>query len=97
VVEAGGRVAAHRVCHPFLSPQVISIAVSRSIGDSLFKLPEFCRGAPPALTAEPWVMARQLRLAEDWFVLLACDGVFDVMTLEVRRRLSSRCFLLVFS
>jgi serine/threonine protein phosphatase PrpC len=42
-------------------------------------------------------MARQLRLAEDWFVLLACDGVFDVMTLEVRRRLSSRCFLLVFS
>ncbi len=90
VVARGGKIFGQRVCHPLLSPFVISISVSRSVGDTLFKLPEFCKDRPPALTAEPFVTARRLEAAEDWFVLLACDGVFDVMTKEEAARVAGR-------
>ncbi len=58
----------------------MSIAVSRSIGDLIFKDEEFCRGSPVALISTPHVSSRCLDPASDWFLVLACDGVFDVMT-----------------
>merc|ERR1740139_1804994 len=37
VKQAGGRIWHGRLCHPKISPQVLSLSVSRAIGDLFFK------------------------------------------------------------
>jgi serine/threonine protein phosphatase PrpC len=53
--------------------------VQRSLGDLLFKHDEFTHGKPSGLSGEPFVMEQQLTV-DDLFVIVACDGVWDVMS-----------------
>jgi serine/threonine protein phosphatase PrpC len=48
-------------------------------GDLMFKSPEYTKGMKSGITAEPHL--QQIVLSEtDDFVVLACDGLWDVMT-----------------
>lgn len=50
------------------------LAVSRAFGD-----PQLKSGSPPLVSSTPEIKAETVQ-AEDMFFLLACDGVWDVMT-----------------
>lgn len=81
VKEAGGVVFRSRLGHPYINPQLISIAVTRSIGDITFKDSDFTAGRPSGLIAMP--DTRRITLTtEDDFFLIGCDGLWDVMTYE---------------
>eukprot|EP00045_Choanoeca_perplexa_P010008 m.100033 g.100033 ORF g.100033 m.100033 type:complete len:475 (+) comp15114_c0_seq4:121-1545(+) len=72
IVDAGGFVASNRVCQ--------SLGVARAFGDHLFKDP----GLPPdermvSCIPDVTVLPRDEELE---FVVLACDGVFDVLSSE---------------
>eukprot|EP01069_Polyplicarium_translucidae_P006823 Polyplicarium_translucidae@DN3026_c0_g1_i2.p1 len=54
----------------------VALAVSRAIGDRDFKFPE------KILTATPDVIAHTLKKGEESFVLIGCDGIWDVMSNE---------------
>lgn len=86
VTALGGKLSGARLCHPVLAPQFCSIAVSRSIGDLLFKHEDFTHGKAAALSGLPYCAQRALG-ADDLFVILACDGVWDVLTHEAACRL----------
>jgi len=71
VQEAGGEVKFGRVNG--------DLAVSRAVGDFVYKR---CESQPPerqAVTAFPEIRSFQ-REATDQFVVLACDGIWDVMS-----------------
>jgi len=79
VKDAGGVVFRSRLGHPYINPQLISIAVTRSIGDITFKDTDFTNGRPSGLIAMP--DTRRVTLTtEDEFFLIGCDGLWDVMT-----------------
>lgn len=78
VKEAGGVVYRNRVGHPKFNPQVISLGVSRAIGDLPFKHPNFTDGKPSGLTAEPDVAIVPLT-PEHKFLIIGCDGLWDVV------------------
>jgi serine/threonine protein phosphatase PrpC len=78
VTREGGVLVDSRVAHP-LAPQAYSLALSRAIGDFPFKSPLLTRGHPSGVSAEPDIRELQLT-AEDEFLILACDGLWDVMT-----------------
>jgi serine/threonine protein phosphatase PrpC len=81
VKDAGGVVFRSRLGHPYINPQLISIAVTRSIGDITFKDTDFTAGRPSGLIASP--DTRRITLTtEDEFFLIGCDGLWDVMTHE---------------
>jgi len=77
VKQSGGVIIHGRLGHPFLNPEFASLGVSRAIGDSIFKDPAFTDGKPSGLIAEPEIEKVSL-LPEDQFIILACDGVWDV-------------------
>eukprot|EP00300_Choanocystis_sp_HF-7_P036834 c5276_g1_i1.p1 GENE.c5276_g1_i1~~c5276_g1_i1.p1 ORF type:complete len:458 (+),score=95.97 c5276_g1_i1:33-1406(+) len=79
VVAAGGRLFNRRVGHPQFNPAVMSIAVSRSIGDAGFKSDKYTKGKPSGLIADPYVVHVPLSEA-DSFLIIACDGLWDVMS-----------------
>lgn len=81
ILEAGGKIYNRRVGHPAFNPAVMSIAVSRSIGDAGFKHERYTRGKPSGLIAIPHVESRELS-EDDTFLILACDGLWDVLTPE---------------
>lgn len=62
------------------------LAVSRAFGDLLLKEPEKydCVGVAPGglITAVPEIQAMELNPTEDRFLVLACDGVWDVLSSE---------------
>merc|ERR1711879_460570 len=62
------------------------LAVSRAFGDLLLKEPEKydCIGVAPGglITAIPEIQAMDLNPNEDRFLVLACDGVWDVLSSE---------------
>lgn len=66
IAKAGGHVSNGRVNG--------SLAIARAIGDKLLK-----KGSTPALTAEPEIVTFRFQ-AQDEFMLLASDGLWDVMT-----------------
>ena len=49
VKDAGGVVFRSRLGHPYINPQLISIAVTRSIGDITFKDTDFTAGRPSGI------------------------------------------------
>ncbi|KAL1499063.1 hypothetical protein AB1Y20_013578 [Prymnesium parvum] len=76
ISRAGGWVSQGRVMH--------TLAVSRAIGDRDFKMLSFADGSLPfresLVIAEPEI--RVARLADGDELLLACDGLWDVLTPE---------------
>mmetsp|Transcript_9190 Transcript_9190/g.23025 ORF Transcript_9190/g.23025 Transcript_9190/m.23025 type:complete len:598 (-) Transcript_9190:1093-2886(-) len=81
ITDAGGRLYNKRVGHPHLNSAFFNLAVSRSIGDLMYKHPEFTCGKPSGLIADPDVYRLTLE-EDDLFLILACDGLWDVMTHE---------------
>ncbi|EPY43314.1 protein phosphatase [Angomonas deanei] len=77
----GGRIFQNRVGHPKFNPSVISLAVTRAIGDAGYKLDEYTDGKPSGVIAEPSTKTVQLT-NEDEYVVIGCDGLWDVMTYE---------------
>lgn len=80
VRAAGGLLVAGdtRVGHPALNPNLFSIAVTRALGDILLKSDEYTKGRPSGLIAIPEICEMDLT-DEDEFLVLACDGVWDVL------------------
>lgn len=78
--DAGGLLVAGdtRVGHPALNPNLFSIAVTRALGDVLLKSDEYTKGRPSGLIAIPEICELDLT-DEDEFIVLACDGVWDVL------------------
>lgn len=81
VREVGGKVFHNRVGHPKFNPSVVSLAVTRAIGDAGFKLQEYTDGKPSGVIAVPDTTATRLR-SDDEFLVIGCDGLWDVMTYE---------------
>lgn len=87
IVKAGGFVADGRVNG--------SLALSRAIGDFEYKRNNVPDDLPPELycvTANPEVKTFKYEQDQDEFIIIACDGVWDVMTSQecvdfVRERL----------
>jgi len=79
IEDEGGRIYNDRLAHPSLNPAIFNIAVSRAIGDIFFKHKDFTRNKPSALCALPDIVSYNLT-AEDDFAVLACDGLWDVMS-----------------
>eukprot|EP01087_Luapelamoeba_hula_P010075 TRINITY_DN2651_c0_g1_i1.p1 TRINITY_DN2651_c0_g1~~TRINITY_DN2651_c0_g1_i1.p1 ORF type:complete len:411 (+),score=83.96 TRINITY_DN2651_c0_g1_i1:81-1313(+) len=80
VKAAGGNLYRDRVAHPVLNPMVMSIAVSRAIGDYGFKAGEFTSNKPSGLVADPYLNSLTLRRNKHHFCIIACDGLWDVST-----------------
>jgi len=79
VKRDGGSIYRDRVAHPVINPAVMSIAVSRAIGDYGFKALEFTNGKPSGLTADPFMTSVSLKPTRHEFCIIACDGVWDVV------------------
>ena len=77
-IEAmGGRIYKNRVALHNVPPQLCSIAVSRAFGDVIFK--HTPSGELSGLTADPDSTGLLIEPSDE-FLILACDGVWDVMT-----------------
>ncbi|KAJ1620489.1 phosphatase 2C-like domain-containing protein [Pavlovales sp. CCMP2436] len=71
IERAGGHVKFNRVNG--------DLAVSRALGDFAYKQRDDLSAEVQAVTALPELMS-ETRQAEDDFVILACDGIWDVMS-----------------
>ena len=78
----GGKVVRGRVGHPNFNEQYFNLAVSRAIGDMMYKHDEFTNGKKSGVIAIPEVR-QELVSDDDSFLVLACDGVWDVLSYEV--------------
>ncbi|MCL4141754.1 UNVERIFIED_CONTAM: hypothetical protein GTU68_057325 [Idotea baltica] len=75
ITAAGGWVELNRVNG--------NLALSRALGDFVFKKNTHKGPEEQIVTAWPDVVIRELN--KDWeFILLSCDGIWDVMTNQVR-------------
>jgi len=75
-IEAAGGQVVHFGCWRVTAPDnSIMLATSRALGDRHFK-----RREPHIVTAEPDISKHELQPSEDSFVIIACDGLFDVMS-----------------
>eukprot|EP01139_Manchomonas_bermudensis_P023579 Amastigsp_a841277_294.p2 type:complete len:412 gc:universal Amastigsp_a841277_294:93-1328(+) len=77
VIHAGGKVRRARLVHPIWA--VLNIGVTRSIGASAMKEGPNTDGRPSGLIAVPDINCVPLTV-DDEFLILACDGLWDVMT-----------------
>lgn len=59
-----------------------NLNLSRAIGDLRYKGNEQLAAADQIISAQPDVREIQLT-SDDWFLVLACDGVWDVMSNQV--------------
>lgn len=74
IEKAGGTVMMQRVNG--------SLAVSRALGDFDYKRVTELKPTEQLVSPEPEITKLDRDLSKDQFLLLACDGVFDVMTNE---------------
>lgn len=77
IMAAGGTVFRGRVCG--------GVAVSRSFGDFWFKRNAALKTHQQLVTSEPCVRVHA-RDAHDEFLVLCCDGIFDVMSNDQLRK-----------
>ena len=56
------------------------LSLSRAIGDLAYKQNANLTVDAQAITCVPDITKRDRNLAEDSFVLIACDGIWDVVT-----------------
>eukprot|EP00933_Yihiella_yeosuensis_P031597 TRINITY_DN25176_c0_g1_i1.p1 TRINITY_DN25176_c0_g1~~TRINITY_DN25176_c0_g1_i1.p1 ORF type:complete len:414 (+),score=77.64 TRINITY_DN25176_c0_g1_i1:123-1364(+) len=84
VEDVGGRVWKGRLGHPKISPQVLSLSVSRALGDLFFKDERFTGGLVSGLTADPYITSAEVcsGSVKDEFILIGCDGLWDTVTYE---------------
>ncbi|KPI90505.1 protein phosphatase 2C-like protein [Leptomonas seymouri] len=75
----GGKVCHNRVGHPNYNPAVVSLAVTRAIGDAGFKLARYTDGKASGVIAVPDTTVTKLT-DDDEFLVIGCDGLWDVMT-----------------
>jgi len=82
VRSLGGRIWHGRLGHPKFSPQVMSLSVSRAIGDLFFKDDAFTAGRPSGLIAEPFIDTVEVSgdSTVRQFILIGCDGLWDTVT-----------------
>jgi len=82
ITEAGGRVWRGRLGHPKINPQVLSLSVSRAIGDLFFKDERYTDGQASGLTAEPYIAAVEVcgKGTAEQFLLIGCDGLWDTVS-----------------
>ena len=50
----------------------------------MYKNAKFTKGRPSGLVAEPFLSNVSLHLGEDDFLILACDGLWDVFSHQVK-------------
>ncbi|CCW60656.1 unnamed protein product [Phytomonas sp. EM1] len=79
VHDAGGKIFHNRVGHPKFNPSVISLGVTRAIGDAGFKLDMYTDGKPSGIISNPDTISVKLT-SEDEFLVVASDGLWDVMS-----------------
>lgn len=81
VTAAGGRIWRGRLGHPKISPQVLSLSVSRAIGDLFFKEDKYTDGVQSGLTAEAYIATVDICAedAKDEFLVIGCDGLWDTV------------------
>ena len=77
----GGVIHNKRLGHPKINPHLMNLAVTRSIGDVLFKDEEFTGGKRSGLVAEPEVQTRAVPRG-DHLLIIGCDGLWDVTTYD---------------
>lgn len=77
----GGKVCHNRVGHPNYNPAVVSLAVTRAIGDAGFKLARYTDGKASGVIAVPDTTITRLT-DDDEFLVIGCDGLWDVMSYE---------------
>eukprot|EP00440_Ansanella_granifera_P064768 gb/GFBE01070224.1/.p1 GENE.gb/GFBE01070224.1/~~gb/GFBE01070224.1/.p1 ORF type:complete len:405 (+),score=59.31 gb/GFBE01070224.1/:1-1215(+) len=84
ITDLGGRVWRGRLGHPKISPQVLSLAVSRAIGDLFFKDEKFTGGLASGLTADPYINSAEVcqGTLQQEFLLIGCDGLWDTVSYE---------------
>mmetsp|Transcript_10432 Transcript_10432/g.12870 ORF Transcript_10432/g.12870 Transcript_10432/m.12870 type:complete len:339 (-) Transcript_10432:22-1038(-) len=80
VKKAGGKIVQKRVGHPSLNVNYFNLGLSRAIGDDMYKNSRHTDGKPSGITAEPFVTDIELDPEEDDFLIVACDGLWDVFT-----------------
>merc|ERR1711974_65939 len=56
IKQAGGRIWRGRLGHPKINPQVLSLTVTRAIGDAFFKEDSYTDGHASGLIADPFIM-----------------------------------------
>ncbi|PWV00248.1 putative protein phosphatase 2C [Trypanosoma cruzi] len=81
VKACGGRIISNRVGHPKFNPQVLSLGITRAIGDAGFKLDEYTDGKPSGIIAEAETRTTKLTDDDEFFVI-GCDGLWDVMSYD---------------
>ncbi|KAH9577481.1 PPM-type phosphatase domain [Trypanosoma melophagium] len=81
VKACGGRIISNRVGHPKFNPQVLSLGITRAIGDAGFKLDEYTDGKPSGVIADAETRSTKLT-DEDEFLIIGCDGLWDVMSYD---------------
>lgn len=74
IIKAGGSVMIQRVNG--------SLAVSRALGDFEYKNVEGCGPCEQLVSPEPEIFLRDRDDSADEFLVLACDGIWDVMSNE---------------
>lgn len=82
VTAVGGRVWRGRLGHPKINPQVLSLSVSRAIGDIFFKDSKYTDGLVSGLIAEPYITSVEVCAKDvlEQFLLIGCDGLWDTVT-----------------
>lgn len=78
VQACGGRIFHSRIGHPKFNPHLVSLAVSRAIGDAGFKLDEYTDGKNSGVIADPEIKTVTLEDG-DAFLIIGCDGLWDVI------------------
>lgn len=81
VKAVGGRIFHNRVGHPKFNPMLVSLAVSRAVGDAGFKLEEYTDGKASGLVADAETNAVRLNDGDE-FIIIGCDGLWDVMSYQ---------------
>ncbi|CCW66531.1 unnamed protein product [Phytomonas sp. Hart1] len=81
VHDAGGKIFHNRVGHPRFNPSVISLGVTRAIGDAGFKLAEYTDGKPSGIISQPDTTSIKLTSGDE-FLVVGSDGLWDVMSYE---------------
>mmetsp|Transcript_37455 Transcript_37455/g.94165 ORF Transcript_37455/g.94165 Transcript_37455/m.94165 type:complete len:409 (-) Transcript_37455:28-1254(-) len=81
VSSVGGRIWRGRLGHPKISPQVLSLSVSRAIGDLFFKDEKYTDGVLTGLSAEAYIATVEICAEQisDEFLVIGCDGLWDTV------------------